>query len=140
MARKRALSRMPATIAAAAPPPAARTAVEPNCAAPANTNADMTIAASAPITGRATTPKDTPRSSAAAPKGRPARIPSRTEGAAAVDGAATRAGYSQPSHPGVTARLLGGMARWGYARRTVATTLGELIGTGRVLDLTYTLT
>src|SRR2546421_7324334 len=64
-------------IAAAAPPPAASTAVEPNCAAPANTKADITIAASDPITGRATTPNDRPSSTAAAPNGSPARTPSR---------------------------------------------------------------
>src|SRR2546423_4312463 len=92
MARNRALSRTPATIAAAAPAPAASTAVDPNCAAPANTNADITIAASGPITGRATTPKDRPSSPAAAPNGRPARMPSRIVAERSVVGAADMAG------------------------------------------------
>jgi hypothetical protein len=47
---------MPAMIAASAPPPAPSTAVEANCAAPAKTIAENTIAAPAPITGSATTP------------------------------------------------------------------------------------
>src|SRR2546430_14702039 len=64
-------------IAAAAPPPAAGRAVGPNCAAPATTKADITIAASGPITGRATTPNDRPSSTAAAPNGSPALMPSR---------------------------------------------------------------
>ena len=57
--RKRAFSRQPATIAAAASPPAARTAVAANWADPAKTRADIAMAAPAPIVGRATTPKDT---------------------------------------------------------------------------------
>ena len=47
-------------IAASAPPPAPRTAVDANWAAPAKTIAENTIAAPAPITGSATTPKETP--------------------------------------------------------------------------------
>jgi hypothetical protein len=43
--RKRALSRTPARIAVAAPPPSASTAVAANCADPANTIADITIGA-----------------------------------------------------------------------------------------------
>src|SRR5258707_1258742 len=92
MARNRALSRTPATIAAAAPPPTASTAVDPNWAAPAKTKADITIAASGPITGRATTPKEKPSNSAAAPNGRPARMPSRIVGERSVVDAADTAG------------------------------------------------
>src|ERR1700761_4757993 len=49
---KRRLSRIPAMIAAAAPPPAESTASAANWAEPANTTTDMTIAATGPITGR----------------------------------------------------------------------------------------
>ena len=64
---KRRLSSMPATIAAAAPPPAESTARAANCAEPANTTTDMTIVAAGPITGRASTPKDRPSRNDAAP-------------------------------------------------------------------------
>src|SRR5437667_4867290 len=122
MARKRALSSTPAAIAAAAPPPAASTAVEPNCAAPANTKADMTMAPSGPMTGRATTPKDKPSRTAAAPKGSPARTPSR------MVAGRSAAGSVMARHPNRD-----------YPRGVVATTLPELINGSRVLDLTHPL-
>src|ERR1700730_3087405 len=56
IARYRAFSSTPAAIAADAPPPSARTASEPNCAAPENTTIDITIGATEPIVGRASTP------------------------------------------------------------------------------------
>src|SRR5215208_714722 len=67
----------PARIAVTAEPPDASTAVAPNCAAPAKTKTDMTIAAVAPITGSATIPNETPASPAATANGSPVRIPSR---------------------------------------------------------------
>ena len=111
-------------IAAAAPPPAASTAVEPNCAAPANTKADITIAASGPITGRATTPNDRPSS--------------KRRGAERQPGAECRRGWwrdARSSRRTWRERLFGG-----YARRAVATTLDELIAAARVLDLSHPLT
>ena len=66
---------MPATIAAAALPPSASTAVAANWAAPANTIADITTGATCPMTGSATTPKEMPSSRPAAPSGKPARMP-----------------------------------------------------------------
>ena len=64
-------------IAVSAPPPDSSTDVAPNCEAPANTNADITIGATEPITGWATTPNETPTTNAAAPKPIPARRPAR---------------------------------------------------------------
>ena len=49
---------MPAKIAAPAPPPAASTASAANWAEPANTTADITIGATVPITGCASTPNE----------------------------------------------------------------------------------
>ena len=60
MGSKRAFSSSPAAIAAAAPPPAASTLSAANCAAPANTTSDITIGATEPITGCASTPNETP--------------------------------------------------------------------------------
>ena len=48
-------------IAGSAPPPADSTASAANWAEPANTITDITIVASAPSTGRASTPKERPR-------------------------------------------------------------------------------
>ena len=56
MGKKRRLSSRPATIAVTAPPPAASTASEANCAEPAKTTADITIGAALPSTGLASTP------------------------------------------------------------------------------------
>jgi hypothetical protein len=75
MARYRALSRTPAAIAAPTPPPAARMASAPNCAEPEKTTIDITIGATEPITGRASTPYETAIANTAAPKGAPRRIP-----------------------------------------------------------------
>ena len=76
----RAFSRIPAAIAAAASPPAARTAVAANCADPANSAADMTIGAMGPMTGSASTPKEIESSTAATAYGTPRRTPSRKAG------------------------------------------------------------
>ena len=75
--RNRAFSIAPVAIAVSALPPEASTDVAPNCEAPANTTADITIGATEPITGSATTPNETPTTNAAAPKPRPARRPER---------------------------------------------------------------
>src|SRR3954454_12993061 len=69
---------MPARMAATVEPPDASTAVAPNCAAPANTNADIPIAAPAPMIGCATTPNEIPTRTAATPNGMPTRMPSRS--------------------------------------------------------------
>ena len=78
MGSQRAFMSMPAVIAATAPPPAARTLSAANWAAPENTKIDMAIGATGPITGRASTPKDTPRASVGRTSGRPARTPALT--------------------------------------------------------------
>src|SRR4051794_33254988 len=65
-------------MAAPAPPPAASTAVAANCAEPANTSADMTIGATLPISGRASTPNETASRKPAAAYGMPTRKPRRT--------------------------------------------------------------
>jgi hypothetical protein len=57
---KRRFSRLPAMIAGNAPPPADSTASAANCAEPANTITDITIVATAPSTGRASTPNERP--------------------------------------------------------------------------------
>ncbi len=69
------LSSTPAAIAAPAPPPAASTARAPNCAEPAKTIADITIGATVPMMGSASTPNEAPRSNEAREIGAPARIP-----------------------------------------------------------------
>src|SRR5215208_493833 len=81
--RKRAFSIAPVAIAVAALPPAASTDVAPNCEAPANTTADITIGATDPISGSATTPNEMPTTNAAAPKPIPARNPRRKRSRAA---------------------------------------------------------
>ena len=73
--RKRRLSRIPATIAATADPPPDSTASDANCAEPANTMSDITIGATGPITGRASTPNENDRSPAASPSGIPTLMP-----------------------------------------------------------------
>jgi hypothetical protein len=63
MGRKREFISAPAAIAAPAVPPPARIATAANCAEPANTTADMTIAASTgKPASRASTPNDIDRS------------------------------------------------------------------------------
>jgi hypothetical protein len=47
-----------------------------NCAAPANTTIDMTIVATAPSSGSASTPNDVPTANAGSTSGRPALTPS----------------------------------------------------------------
>jgi hypothetical protein len=69
---------MPATIAVATPPPAASTVSAANCAAPEKTVADMTTGATGPMTGRASTPNDTPSANVGSTSGHPLRIPART--------------------------------------------------------------
>src|ERR1700761_1433489 len=59
IARYRALSSTPATIAAPVPPPAERIASDPSCAAPEKTTIDITIGATEPMTGLARTPNQT---------------------------------------------------------------------------------
>ncbi len=75
IARYRALSSTPAAIAAPTPPCAARTASDPNCAAPQNTMIDITIGATVPISGRARTPNEIAITNTASPKGSPRRMP-----------------------------------------------------------------
>src|SRR4051794_21976843 len=77
--RNRAFISRPATVAAPAVPPAARTDSDANCAAPAKTTIDMTTAGSAPSTGRARTPNETATAKTGRTSGSPARTPSRTE-------------------------------------------------------------
>jgi hypothetical protein len=77
MGRKREFSIAPVAMAVAAPPPAASTAVAPNCAEPANTRTDMAIAATEPMTGAATTPNVADSTNTPGTKARPARIPDR---------------------------------------------------------------
>src|SRR4051794_9681503 len=89
--RKRAFSIRPVRIAVSAPPPEASTAVAPNCEAPANTKADMAIAAVAPITGRATTPNEMPARNAAIANGTPVLIPAEYEPTGVVTLAASHA-------------------------------------------------
>ena len=72
---QRAFMSIPAVIAATAPPPAARTLSAANWAAPENTKIDIAIGATGPMTGRASTPKDTPRASVGRTSGSPARTP-----------------------------------------------------------------
>jgi hypothetical protein len=72
------LSSTPAAIAAPAPPPAARIASDPNCAAPENTTIDITIGATVPIIGRASTPNEIAIANTAIPNGSPRRIPARS--------------------------------------------------------------
>src|SRR5205807_1664353 len=71
-------------------PPADRTASEPNCAAPENTTIDMTIGATAPIVGRASTPNETAIANTATPNVAPRRIPARRRSLASGLGAAHR--------------------------------------------------
>src|SRR5581483_2738818 len=75
MARYRALSRTPAAIAAPTLPPAVRMASEPSCAAPENTTIDITIGATVPIMGRASTPNEIAVAHTARPNAIPFRIP-----------------------------------------------------------------
>ena len=76
--RKREFISAPAPIAAATPPPAARIATEANCAEPAKTIIDITIAASADIpASRARIPNDIATRKPATANGRPSRIPFR---------------------------------------------------------------
>ena len=77
MARYRALSNRAAAVAAPVPPPAFSTASAPNCAAPEKTTTDMTIGATQPITGLASTPKEMAMANTAIPNGTPRRIPAR---------------------------------------------------------------
>ena len=95
------LRRTPAAIAAPAPPPAARTASAPNCAEPAKTIADITIGATLPITGSASTPKEVPRSSEAREIGAPARIPA----------------LSPPSVSSIRPKLAAGVAVRGHTKK-----------------------
>ena len=69
----------PAETAEARPPPTARMLTEANCAAPPKTRIDIAIAAQAPITGSASTPKDMPI----------ARV-GRTKGSAGLDSVGER--------------------------------------------------
>ena len=78
MGSQRAFMSIPAVIAATAPPPAARTLRAANWAAPEKTKIDMAIGATGPMTGRARTPKDTPRASVGSTSGSPARTPALT--------------------------------------------------------------
>ena len=66
-------------IAATAPPPLARTASDANWAEPAKTTTDITIGATAPISGLATTPNVNARAKPATPNGMPAWKPARIE-------------------------------------------------------------
>ena len=75
---QRAFMSIPAAIAATAPPPAARTLRAANWAAPEKTKIDIAMGASGPITGRARTPKETPRASVGRTSGSPARTPALT--------------------------------------------------------------
>src|SRR5437588_818924 len=77
MARYRAFSNRAAAIAAPVPPPAFSTANAPNCAAPEKTTTDMTIGATQPITGLASTPNEMAIANTAMPNGTPRRIPAR---------------------------------------------------------------
>ena len=56
-------------------PPAPRTLSAANCAEPAKTIADITIAATLPITGAASTPKLTPTAKVGSTSGSAALIP-----------------------------------------------------------------
>ena len=78
MGSQRAFRSIPAVMAASAPPPAARTLRAANWAAPEKTRIDMAIGAAGPMTGRASTPKDTPRASVGSRSGSPARMPALT--------------------------------------------------------------
>ena len=78
MGSQRAFRSIPAVMAASAPPPAARTLRAANWAAPEKTRIDMAIGAAGPMTGRARTPKDTPRASVGSRSGSPARTPALT--------------------------------------------------------------
>ena len=75
---QRAFISIPAVIAATAPPPAASTLSAANCAAPENTKIDIAIGATGPMTGRASTPNETPRASVGRTSGSPARTPALT--------------------------------------------------------------
>src|SRR3954470_6126823 len=74
--RKREFISAAAPTAAPSPPPAATIEIAANCAEPANTIADMTIAAGAESPAwRARTPNETDSRNPAAAYGTPARIP-----------------------------------------------------------------
>ena len=88
----------PETIAAGAPAPAAKALSAANCAAPAKTTIDITMGATAPITGSASTPNEMPSVKVASANGRPARTPARRP----VTGSSTwlrRCGFSGVSAP-----------------------------------------
>ena len=65
----------PAETAEARLPPTARMLTEANCAAPPNTRIDIAIAAQAPMTGSASTPKDMPIASVGSTNGSAAWMP-----------------------------------------------------------------
>lgn len=69
---------MPAAIAAPGPPPALRTASAPNWAAPEKTTTDITIGATDPIVGRASTPNEIAITNTATPNDTPRRSPARS--------------------------------------------------------------
>ena len=59
------------------PPPAVRTVRAANCAAPEKTTRDITIGATEPMTGCASTPKEIPPANVGRTRGRPFRSPGR---------------------------------------------------------------
>src|ERR1700760_3132575 len=75
---------MPARIAVATPPPAASTVRAANCAAPENTVIDITTGATGPITGRPSTPNETPSANVGSTSGSPLRIPALTSMATVI--------------------------------------------------------
>ena len=77
----------PAETAETRPPPTARMLTEANWAAPPKTRIDIAIAAQAPMTGSASTPKDMPIASVGRTNGSAARMPS-----ARVSGGSSRGG------------------------------------------------
>ena len=76
MTAKRALTRIAATIAASAVPPASSTSASANCADPENTITEATMGATTPQPrSRASTPKDTAITKTAGAIAAPARSP-----------------------------------------------------------------
>ena len=67
----------PAATAAAVVPPEASTLSAANWAPPEKTRTDMTIGATGPMTGLASTPNDAPSSSVGSTNGSAARTPAR---------------------------------------------------------------
>ena len=77
---------------------------EPNCAAPPNTRIDIAIAAQAPMTGSASTPKDMPIASVGRTNGRAALMPSLSGGSSR--GVTTRSSRSAFASSSDTCKVL----------------------------------